>query len=150
MSWIGYKISHVGSGFFVNSVFNVLVFLHPHRQQWDLAKQTVLLPKLSWDPAWFHPLPQGRMEPQASQGPLGAEGNCGILSLLLPSPQSEAMTHEMEELSLQPTQNLPPLNERKNGKDVEVLLFRLCLYFCLHLSFSHSPHRSAWLTNFEM
>ncbi|XP_044033420.1 myocardin-related transcription factor B isoform X2 [Siniperca chuatsi] len=54
------------------------------------------------------------MEPQASQGQPGAEGDCGMLSLLLPSPQSEAVTHEMEELSLQPTQNLPPLNERKN------------------------------------
>ncbi|XP_038592490.1 myocardin-related transcription factor B isoform X2 [Micropterus salmoides] len=54
------------------------------------------------------------MEPQASQGQLGAEGDCGMLSLLLPSPQSEAVTHEMEELSLQPTQKLPPLNERKN------------------------------------
>lgn len=61
------------------------------------------------------------MEPHACQGPLGAEGDCGILSLLLPSPQSEAMTHEMEELSLQPTQSLPPLNERKNGKDMDVL-----------------------------
>ncbi|XP_061561736.1 myocardin-related transcription factor B isoform X2 [Phycodurus eques] len=50
------------------------------------------------------------MEPQASQGLLGAEGMC----LLVPSPQSEAVTHEMEELSLQPTQNLLPLNERKN------------------------------------
>lgn len=58
------------------------------------------------------------MELQASQGQLGAEGECGILSLLLPSPQSEAVTHEMEELSLQPTQSLPPLNERKNGKYV--------------------------------
>ncbi|KAM9336153.1 myocardin-related transcription factor B [Symphorus nematophorus] len=54
------------------------------------------------------------MEPQASQGQLGAEGDCGMMSLLLPSPQSEAVTHEMEELSLQPTQSLPPLNERKN------------------------------------
>ncbi|KAJ0015754.1 hypothetical protein NQD34_014044 [Periophthalmus magnuspinnatus] len=45
---------------------------------------------------------------------LGAEGDCGMSSLLVPSPQSEAMTHEMEELSLQPTQALPPLNERKN------------------------------------
>ncbi|XP_071755538.2 myocardin-related transcription factor B isoform X1 [Centroberyx gerrardi] len=54
------------------------------------------------------------MEPQASQGLLGAEGDCGMLSLLVPSPQSEAVTHEMEELTLQPTQNLPPLNERKN------------------------------------
>ncbi|XP_068161274.1 myocardin-related transcription factor B isoform X2 [Antennarius striatus] len=54
------------------------------------------------------------MEPEASQGHLGVEGDAGVLSLLLPSPQSEAVTHEMEELSLQPTQSLPPLNERKN------------------------------------
>ncbi|KAF7656203.1 hypothetical protein LDENG_00045030 [Lucifuga dentata] len=54
------------------------------------------------------------MELQDSQGLLGAEGDCGMSSLLVPSPQSEAVTHEMEELSLQPTQNLPPLNERKN------------------------------------
>lgn len=63
------------------------------------------------------------MEPQASHGLLGAEGDCEILSLLLPSPQSEAMTHDMEELSLQPTQSLPPLNERKNGKNVDVLSY---------------------------
>lgn len=88
---------------------------------WILTGSSEADPKLSWDPAQFHPLPQGRMEPQASQGPLGAEGDCGILSLLLPSPQSEAMTHEMEELSLQPTQSLPPLNERKNGKDLAEL-----------------------------
>ncbi|XP_019719116.1 MKL/myocardin-like protein 2 isoform X2 [Hippocampus comes] len=50
------------------------------------------------------------MEPQACRELLGADGMC----LLVPSPQSEAVTHEMEELSLQPTQNLPPLNERKN------------------------------------
>ncbi|XP_037609822.1 myocardin-related transcription factor B isoform X1 [Sebastes umbrosus] len=54
------------------------------------------------------------MELQASHGQLGAEGDCEMSSLLLPSPQSEAVTHEMEELSLQP---LPPLNERKNGQD---------------------------------
>ncbi|KAF0025197.1 hypothetical protein F2P81_022078 [Scophthalmus maximus] len=35
-------------------------------------------------------------------------------SLLVPSPQSEAVTHELEELTLQPIQNLPPLSERKN------------------------------------
>lgn len=58
----------------------------------------------------------GMMEPQAAHGLLGADGDCEMLSLLLPSPQSEAVTHEMEELSLQPTQNLPPLNERKNGE----------------------------------
>ncbi len=62
------------------------------------------------------------MEPEASQGQLGAEGDCEMLGLLMPSPQSEAVTHEMEELSLQPTQSLPPLNERKNGEDV--LLYR--------------------------
>ncbi|XP_018541012.1 myocardin-related transcription factor B isoform X1 [Lates calcarifer] len=54
------------------------------------------------------------MEPQASHWQLGAEGDCGMSSLLVPSPQSEAVTHEMEELSLQPTQSLPPLSERKN------------------------------------
>ncbi|XP_072228924.1 myocardin-related transcription factor B isoform X2 [Leuresthes tenuis] len=54
------------------------------------------------------------MEPQASQGQLGAEGDCGMSNLLVPSPQSEAVTHEMEELSLQPTQSLLPLSERKN------------------------------------
>ncbi|XP_061565247.1 myocardin-related transcription factor B [Cololabis saira] len=54
------------------------------------------------------------MEPQASQGQLGVEGVCGMSNLLVPSPQSEAVTHEMEELSLQPTLNLPPLSERKN------------------------------------
>lgn len=57
------------------------------------------------------------MEPWASRQKLVAEGDCGISSLLVPSPQSEAVTHEMEELSLQPTQNLPPLNERKNGEN---------------------------------
>ncbi|KAM9426796.1 myocardin-related transcription factor B [Pholidichthys leucotaenia] len=54
------------------------------------------------------------MESQASQGQLGAEEDYGMSNLLVPSPQSEAVTHEMEELSLQPTQSLPPLNERKN------------------------------------
>lgn len=51
-----------------------------------------------------------------------SEGDLGMLSLLLPSPQSEAVTHEMEELSLQPTHNLPPLNERKNGEESLLLL----------------------------
>ncbi|XP_035987937.1 myocardin-related transcription factor B [Fundulus heteroclitus] len=54
------------------------------------------------------------MEPWGSRGQLGAEGDCGMSNLLVPSPQSEAVTHELEELSLQPTQKLPPLNERKN------------------------------------
>lgn len=52
------------------------------------------------------------METLASQ--LVAEGECGMSNLLVPSPQSEAVTHELEELTLQPTQSLPPLNERKN------------------------------------
>ncbi|XP_035261092.1 myocardin-related transcription factor B isoform X1 [Anguilla anguilla] len=51
------------------------------------------------------------MEPQ---GLLGAGGEAGMQGLLVPSPQSEAVAHELEELSLQPSQNLPPLNERKN------------------------------------
>ncbi|KAJ8363859.1 hypothetical protein SKAU_G00126900 [Synaphobranchus kaupii] len=52
------------------------------------------------------------MEPQ---GLLEVGGEAGIMQgLLVPSPQSEAVTHELEELSLQPSQNLPPLNERKN------------------------------------
>ncbi|XP_069012117.1 myocardin-related transcription factor B [Embiotoca jacksoni] len=54
------------------------------------------------------------MEPQVIQGQLSPEGVCGMSGPLVPSPQSEAVTHEMEELSLQPTQKLPPLNERKN------------------------------------
>uniref|UniRef100_A0AAZ3PTB3 Uncharacterized protein n=1 Tax=Oncorhynchus tshawytscha TaxID=74940 RepID=A0AAZ3PTB3_ONCTS len=52
------------------------------------------------------------MEPQ---GLFGAEGDCGMLGLLVPSPQSEAFTHELEKLSLQPSNNLHPPNERKNG-----------------------------------
>jgi len=55
------------------------------------------------------------MELQASYGPLGAEGDCEMSTLLLPSPQSEAVTHEMEELSLQP---LPPPNGRKHGEKI--------------------------------
>ncbi|KAG9267657.1 MKL/myocardin-like protein 2 isoform X2 [Astyanax mexicanus] len=43
-----------------------------------------------------------------------AQGGAGFRGLLAPSPQSEAVTHDMEELSLHPSQNLPPLNERKN------------------------------------
>lgn len=33
-----------------------------------------------------------------------------------PSPQSEAVTNELQELSLQPGPNLLPLQERKNGE----------------------------------
>ncbi|XP_072532538.1 myocardin-related transcription factor B isoform X2 [Salminus brasiliensis] len=48
------------------------------------------------------------MEPQGS---LGAGGEQGVL---VPSPRSEAVTHDLEELSLQPSLGLPPIKERKN------------------------------------
>lgn len=53
------------------------------------------------------------MEPQES---LGVKGDSGVLGVLVPSPRSEAVTHDLEELSLQPTQSLPPIKERKNGE----------------------------------
>ncbi|KAM6155372.1 myocardin-related transcription factor B isoform 3-T3 [Rhynchocyon petersi] len=43
-----------------------------------------------------------------------AEDESGPSAHLAPSPQSEAVAHEFQELSLQPSQHLPPLNERKN------------------------------------
>ncbi|XP_026993453.2 myocardin-related transcription factor B isoform X1 [Tachysurus fulvidraco] len=43
---------------------------------------------------------------------MNAQGEAAAGGILAASPQSEAVTHEMEELSLQPS--LPPLNERKN------------------------------------
>ncbi|TRY83976.1 hypothetical protein DNTS_006295 [Danionella cerebrum] len=42
------------------------------------------------------------------------QGDAGRGGILAPSPQSEAVTHDMGELSLHPSQRLPPLNERKN------------------------------------
>ncbi|XP_073398988.1 myocardin-related transcription factor B isoform X3 [Dendrobates tinctorius] len=42
------------------------------------------------------------------------EDETGSLLHLAPSPQSEAVAHDFEELSLQSAQNLPPLKERKN------------------------------------
>ncbi|XP_078008909.1 myocardin-related transcription factor B isoform X3 [Phascolarctos cinereus] len=42
------------------------------------------------------------------------EDELGSLGHLAPSPQSEAVAHEFQELSLQSSQHLPPLNERKN------------------------------------
>ncbi|XP_056310199.1 myocardin-related transcription factor B isoform X1 [Danio aesculapii] len=51
------------------------------------------------------------MEPRGS---LGVEGDVSALGVLVPSPRSEAVTHDLEELSLQPTQSLPPIKERKN------------------------------------
>ncbi|XP_076997866.1 myocardin-related transcription factor B isoform X2 [Tamandua tetradactyla] len=47
-------------------------------------------------------------------GVIDTEDELGPLAHLAPSPQSEAVAHEFQELSLQPSQHLPPLNERKN------------------------------------
>ncbi|XP_016051706.1 PREDICTED: MKL/myocardin-like protein 2 [Miniopterus natalensis] len=47
-------------------------------------------------------------------GALDTEDELGPLAHLAPSPQSEAVAHEFQELSLQSSQYLPPLNERKN------------------------------------
>uniref|UniRef100_A0A8B9NIZ7 Uncharacterized protein n=1 Tax=Accipiter nisus TaxID=211598 RepID=A0A8B9NIZ7_9AVES len=49
-------------------------------------------------------------------GTADAEDDSGSLTRLAPSPHSEAVAHEFKELSLQPNQYLPPLNERKNGE----------------------------------
>ncbi|XP_066834061.1 myocardin-related transcription factor B isoform X1 [Anser cygnoides] len=47
-------------------------------------------------------------------GTADAEDDSGSLTRLAPSPHSEAVAHEFKELSLQSSQYLPPLNERKN------------------------------------
>ncbi|XP_053410550.1 myocardin-related transcription factor B isoform X3 [Nycticebus coucang] len=47
-------------------------------------------------------------------GTIDTEDEVGPLAHLAPSPQSEAVAHEFQELSLQPSQHLPSLNERKN------------------------------------
>ncbi|ELK33274.1 hypothetical protein MDA_GLEAN10012895 [Myotis davidii] len=49
-------------------------------------------------------------------GALDPEDELGPLAHLAPSPQSEAVAHEFQELSLQSSQYLPPLNERKNDR----------------------------------
>lgn len=51
-----------------------------------------------------------------------------------PSPQSEAVTNELQELSLQPAPNLLPLQERKNGK-AACTLFVLLITSTLVLHF---------------
>ncbi|KAK7798455.1 hypothetical protein U0070_020909 [Myodes glareolus] len=48
-------------------------------------------------------------------GAIDTEEELGPLAHLAPSPQSEAVAHEFQELSLQSSQHLPPLNERKNA-----------------------------------
>ncbi|XP_006867263.1 PREDICTED: MKL/myocardin-like protein 2 [Chrysochloris asiatica] len=47
-------------------------------------------------------------------GPVDTEDELGPSAHLVPSPQSEAVAHEFQELSLQSSQHLPPLKERKN------------------------------------
>lgn len=47
-------------------------------------------------------------------GPIDTEEELGSLAHLAPSPQSEAVAHDFQELSLQSSQHLPTLNERKN------------------------------------
>lgn len=49
-------------------------------------------------------------------GPIDTEEELGSLAHLAPSPQSEAVAHDFQELSLQSSQHLPTLNERKNGE----------------------------------
>ncbi|XP_060028915.1 myocardin-related transcription factor B isoform X2 [Erinaceus europaeus] len=51
-------------------------------------------------------------------GAVDTEDELGPLAHLAPSPQSEAVAHEFQELSLQSSQHLPPLTERKNGSIV--------------------------------
>ncbi|KAJ7411086.1 MKL/myocardin-like protein 2 [Willisornis vidua] len=51
----------------------------------------------------------------AHLGPGDAEEDTGP-PRLAPSPHSEAVAHELRELSLQPSQCLPPLTERRNDK----------------------------------
>lgn len=53
------------------------------------------------------------MEPA---GPADGEDEPGPPARLAPSPHSEAVAHELRELSLQPSPCLPPLTERKNGE----------------------------------
>lgn len=51
---------------------------------------------------------------EPSPGSMEVTGTPG----LAPSPQSEAVTSELQELSLQPAPNPLPLQERKNGETV--------------------------------
>ncbi|XP_072275289.1 myocardin-related transcription factor B-like [Pyxicephalus adspersus] len=46
--------------------------------------------------------------------PMPQDEETGSSLHLAPSPQSEAVAHDFQELSLQSIQQLPPLKERKN------------------------------------
>ncbi|XP_065780430.1 myocardin-related transcription factor B isoform X3 [Muntiacus reevesi] len=60
------------------------------------------------------PAAAGGQDTMDHTGALDTEDELGPLAHLAPSPQSEAVAHEFQELSLQSSQHLPPLNERKN------------------------------------
>ncbi|XP_043770300.1 myocardin-related transcription factor B isoform X4 [Cervus elaphus] len=64
------------------------------------------------------PAAAGGRDTMDHTGALDTEDELGPLAHLAPSPQSEAVAHEFQELSLQSSQHLPPLNERKNGSIV--------------------------------
>ncbi len=61
--------------------------------------------------------PQKGEEP--SPGTMEVSGTPGLAL----SPQSEAVTSELQELSLQPAPDPMPLQERKNGETVARMLF---------------------------
>lgn len=67
-------------------------------------------------------------------GALDTEDELGPLAHLAPSPQSEAVAHEFQELSLQSSQYLPPLHERKNGEFSDTSGGDLVLQTCLFVS----------------
>lgn len=67
-------------------------------------------------------------------GALDTEDELGPLAHLAPSPQSEAVAHEFQELSLQSSQYLPPLHERKNGESFDTSGGDLVLQTCLFVS----------------
>lgn len=74
------------------------------------------------------PAAAGGRDTMDHTGALDTEDELGPLAHLAPSPQSEAVAHEFQELSLQSSQHLPPLNERKNGE------FSVCMGACLFVS----------------
>lgn len=72
------------------------------------------------------PAAAGGRDTMDHTGALDTEDELGPLAHLAPSPQSEAVAHEFQELSLQSSQHLPPLNERKNGEFI--VRFGACLF----------------------
>ncbi|KAG9340340.1 hypothetical protein JZ751_021452 [Albula glossodonta] len=62
--------------------------------------------------------PQTGEEPSSGGMATNAAATPGTTPGSAPSPQSEAVTNELQELSLQPAPNLLPLRERKNGTAV--------------------------------